>query len=575
MKKTLRFAMVALMGVFGMSTMSAADKWVKADATELQTGDIVVIVDQTSSTAMTNDKGTKSAPSATEVALNADKSELTGTIADKLKWVVTVENGEYQFGVGESYLYCTNTNNGVRVGDNANNTFKWVADDTNANSTEPYLVNSATSRYVGVYNNQDWRCYTSINANIKATVTAFYKYVNDASDNSVATKVTIDATGITNTDLYTGTAAGKLTATVSTDAGDVEGAVVTWTSSKEDVATIAADGTVTLVAKGTTTITAAYAGVENQYQASQATYELTVTTTDPNVPGTINNPYTVAQAREAIDAGAGVEGVYATGIVSEIVTAYSSSFGNISYNISVDGTTTADQLQAYRGKSYDGANFTSDKDIQVGDVVVIYGNLTKYNDTYEFAADNQLVSLKREGGEEPQPQPVEFEGDGTAENPYTIADLLSMDIPSNTSAESGQEKVWVKGVIVGAVNNNKIETTTETASNIALATAEGETEFAKVVPVQLPTGEVRTALNVVDNPTLIGKTVSVYGHILKYFNVTGVKNVTDYNLETTDAIESINTVNAQDGAIYNMAGQRVMNAQKGIFIQNGKKFVVK
>ncbi len=112
-------------------------------------------------------------------------------------------------------------------------------------------------------------------------------------------------------------------------------------------------------------------------------------------PGTQDNPYTVAQARAAIDAGTGLTGVYATGIVSEIVTPYSSQYHNISYNISSDGLTTNDQLQAYRGKSYNGDNFTSEDDIQVGDIVVVYGNLTKYNDIYEFDANNQLVSLIR------------------------------------------------------------------------------------------------------------------------------------------------------------------------------------
>ena len=129
--------------------------------------------------------------------------------------------------------------------------------------------------------------------------------------------------------------------------------------------------------------------------AGTASYTLTVT--DPNAPGmSADNPYTVDQARAAIDAGTGVTGVYATGIVSEIVTAYNSQFGNITYNISADGTTTADQLQAYRGKSYNGENFTSEDDIQVGDVVVIYGNLKKHKDTYEFDANNQLVSLERQ-----------------------------------------------------------------------------------------------------------------------------------------------------------------------------------
>ena len=111
--------------------------------------------------------------------------------------------------------------------------------------------------------------------------------------------------------------------------------------------------------------------------------------------GTQEDPYTVADARTAIDAGVGITNVYATGIVSEIVTAYNSQYGNISYNISYDGETTSDQLQAYRGKSYNGNNFTSADDIQIGDVVVVYGSLKKYNSTYEFDQDNQLVSLDR------------------------------------------------------------------------------------------------------------------------------------------------------------------------------------
>lgn len=111
--------------------------------------------------------------------------------------------------------------------------------------------------------------------------------------------------------------------------------------------------------------------------------------------GTELDPYSVADARIAIDANAFVTDVYATGIVSQIVTAYNSENGNISYNISADGTTSSDQLQAYRGKSYNGENFTSADDIQVGDVVVLFGNLTKYSSTYEFAANNRLVSLDR------------------------------------------------------------------------------------------------------------------------------------------------------------------------------------
>ena len=117
--------------------------------------------------------------------------------------------------------------------------------------------------------------------------------------------------------------------------------------------------------------------------------------------GTEADPYTVADARAATDANEGIKNVYATGIVSEIVTPFSDQYGNISYNISSDGSTESEQLQAYRGKGIGGANFTSADDIQVGDEVVIYGNLKKYtpsksnNVVYEFDADNQLVSLVR------------------------------------------------------------------------------------------------------------------------------------------------------------------------------------
>ncbi len=102
----------------------------------------------------------------------------------------------------------------------------------------------------------------------------------------VSTTTTIDASGITNTDVYINTAAGTLTATVTENTNNttISGATVTWTSSNESVATIASDGTVTLVAAGTTNITASYAGVENQYAPSTSEpYVLTVTNSAPYV----------------------------------------------------------------------------------------------------------------------------------------------------------------------------------------------------------------------------------------------------------------------------------------------------
>ena len=186
------------------------------------------------------------------------------------------------------------------------------------------------------------------------------------------------------------------TVAIPTLNGNLGNGAVTYASDDETIATVTEDANTSLVvtglAEGTTTITATVAAT-NEYKEGTATF--TVTVIDPNKKGSVNNPYTVDEARAAIDAGTGVTEVYATGIVSEIVTAFNSQYGNITYNISADGLTTSDQLQAYRGKGIGGANFTSEDDIKVGDVVVIYGDLKKHGSTYEFGEGNQLVSLER------------------------------------------------------------------------------------------------------------------------------------------------------------------------------------
>ena len=112
---------------------------------------------------------------------------------------------------------------------------------------------------------------------------------------------------------------------------------------------------------------------------------------NPNAPGTVNDPYTVAEARAAIDDNQGITGVYATGIVSAIPTAWDSDYNNITFNF-VDNSGDEIFLQAYRCRSTNNADAST---VAVGDVVVVYGNLKKHNSTYEFDAACQLVSLTK------------------------------------------------------------------------------------------------------------------------------------------------------------------------------------
>lgn len=152
------------------SSSSSTVSWVLTALADITDSDVFVIVGTNAkgSYALSNDKGTSAAPTA--VAVTIDGSELSGTIDDNIQWTLSKDGGNYTFypnGTDEIWLYCTNTNNGVRVGTNANKVFTL--------DTSGYLKHTATSRFVGIYNSQDWRCYTSSTANnIKDQTFSFY-----------------------------------------------------------------------------------------------------------------------------------------------------------------------------------------------------------------------------------------------------------------------------------------------------------------------------------------------------------------------------------------------------------------
>ena len=153
---------------------ASTTEWVLTTPSALTTGDVVLIVDKYSARAMSNNNGTSAAPSATSVTLNSNKDKVTAGVTAALQWEVTKTDNAFNFTVpnGTTHLYCTNTNNGVRVGTNNNKDFTINND---------YLYNTATSRYLGVYNNQEWRCYDNTTGNIANTEIAFYKKVETGS----------------------------------------------------------------------------------------------------------------------------------------------------------------------------------------------------------------------------------------------------------------------------------------------------------------------------------------------------------------------------------------------------------
>ena len=143
----------------------------KTDIANIKSSDVVVITMAKGTTvyAISNDKGTSSAPTAVKVTVSGNN--LSGNIADTILWNISNSSGTltiYPDGTTQKWLYCTSSNNGVRVGTNTAKTFK-----INGN----YLQHIGTSRYVGVYTtNPDFRCYTTNtgSSNIAGQTLAFY-----------------------------------------------------------------------------------------------------------------------------------------------------------------------------------------------------------------------------------------------------------------------------------------------------------------------------------------------------------------------------------------------------------------
>ena len=107
--------------------------------------------------------------------------------------------------------------------------------------------------------------------------------------------------------------------------------------------------------------------------------------------GTSADPYSITDARTAIEAEVGTTGVYVAGIISQ-VDSYNSTYKSITYWISEDGSTT-NQFKVFSGKGLSGADFSAVTDLSVGGEVVVYGNILKYNSDDEFDSGNQLYSI--------------------------------------------------------------------------------------------------------------------------------------------------------------------------------------
>ena len=120
------------------------------------------------------------------------------------------------------------------------------------------------------------------------------------------------------------------------------------------------------------------------------------------------------------------------------------------------------------------------------------------------------------------PDDVDLVGTGTKEDPYNVA---------TAQMKQDGSVAWVQGYIVGVMETNVDPFTANfaapfsTSSNLMIADNPDEEKSKNCLMVQLPTGDIRTALNLVDHADNLKQPVILQGTLTSYFSAAGLKDV--------------------------------------------------
>ena len=397
--------------------------------------------------------------------------------------------------------------------------------------TKEGLTITVSSGLLGTYNNEHhYRIYK--NQTLKITSTA-----------GAITSVQFTCTA--NGDTKYGP--GCFTASTG-EYGHDGGAVGTWTGSATEITFSASTNQVRA-----SQIVVAIDGAEIPGGDNNGGDDNGGTTPPPaNPEGVITCAEAVAIC-EATGSTATTETYTIRGYVTEIKYAYSEQYGTATFWIA-DTKDGGSVLQAYSCAPLTDA----DKVFAVGAYVELVGKLKQYNTTNEVEKGTYTVITPADGGTTPPTPPVgDLVGDGTADNPYTVEDVIALN---NTS----KGPHYVKGFIVGQVNGASIKggldteapfvgstnsdgTVATQGTNLMIASVAGDT--INMVAVQLPKGGLRDEFNLVDHPEMLGVEVLICGSLEKYFGVPGIKSPT-----------SIEVIGAEDPNVVNVEGMQYADA---------------
>ena len=183
--------------------------------------------------------------------------------------------------------------------------------------------------------------------------------------------------------LAEGTYYGNQTLEITTT---VENGTIYYTTDGSDPTTSATRNTYSsaLTISETTTIKACVKDSEGNFSdVVSRTYTIV-----SSIANTKETALTTAEAKALIDKTSSeqlaAEKVYVKGTISQ-VDSYSDKYGSITYWLDNNA------FEVYSGLGLDNVKFNAKTDIEVGAQVIVYGNLKKYNTTYELDQNNYLV----------------------------------------------------------------------------------------------------------------------------------------------------------------------------------------
>ena len=184
------------------------------------------------------------------------------------------------------------------------------------------------------------------------------------------------------------------------------------------------------------------------------------------VYGTAEHPYPASKALAYVSTlsdGEKTDDIYITGIISKIDEPFGTQYGNATFYMTDDGKTEAKMFQVYRAlyignKKYDNE---ADKNISVGDKVLIYGKCVNYKGNTAETSSGEAYVVSIEEGTMPVLEMAEKSkaisaGDTTAE-----FDLSVKNLTAKWTVTPKEAYAWVKDYTKEGTESGKITITVE------------------------------------------------------------------------------------------------------------------